>query len=42
MMDTKYVSVRFMDYNSQRWDGNVSDVPLKTIMETEPCSEEEG
>ena len=40
MMDTKYISVRFMDNDSRRWDGKVSDFLLKTVVQTGCCNEE--
>ena len=39
-MDAEYVSVRFMDNDSRRWDGKVSDVPSKTVVRTGRCNEE--
>ena len=40
MMDTEYMSVRFMDNDSWWWDGKVSDVLLKTVVQTGRCNEE--
>ena len=39
-MDPEYVSVRFMDNDSRRWDGKVSDVPSKTVVRTGRCNQE--
>ena len=40
MMDTEYISVRFTDNDSWRWDGKVSDFLLKTVVQTGCCNEE--
>ena len=39
-METEYISVRFTNNDSRRWDGKLSDVPSKTVVRTGRYNEE--
>ena len=39
-METEYISVRFTNNDSRRWDGKLSDVPLKMVVWTRRYNEE--
>ena len=40
MIDTEYISIRFMNNESRQWDGKVPDVPSKTVVRMRHCNEE--
>ena len=39
-METEYISVRFTNNNSRQWDGKVSDIPSKTVVQSGRYNEE--